>query len=182
MSSKTLEYHSWSRSEPSIQTFWQLFRATSCATSWMYPDSWWQRVPELAELCDDQQTVFGIVIQATEKLGRARAVTRETLDTPAATRRSCPTSGRSSPTLAAAAASLDGTHCAHWRLEPPVRLPVAPRGATHRLLGAPCWLEASRRNAVGCSRARQRKHAESCLAQESRHILRCQRKKCCPLG
>ena len=49
-----------------------------------------------------------------------------------------------------------------------LRLPVAPGGATHRLLGAPCWLEASRRNAVGCSRARQRKHAESCLAQESR--------------
>ena len=44
--------------------------------------------------------------------------------------------------------------------------PVAPGGATHRLLGAPCWLEASRLNAVGCSRARQRKHAESCLTHQ----------------
>ena len=38
-------------------------------------------------------------------------------------------------------------------------------------------LEATGPNAVGCSRARQRKHAKSCLAQESRHILRCYRKK-----
>ena len=49
-------------------------------------------------------------------------------------------------------------------------------GAAHRLFGAPYWLEATGPNAVGCSRARQRKHAESCLVQESRHILRCYRK------
>ena len=63
-------------------------------------------------------------------------------------------------------------------------LATATIGGSCRLFGGPCWLEATGPNAVGCARARQRKHAESCLAQESKHILRCYRKKkeSCPLG
>ena len=56
------------------------------------------------------------------------------------------------------------------------------RGAARHLFGACRRLAGARHFLSDCPRARQRKHAKSSLAQESRHILGCYRKKSCPLG